>query len=288
MDEKDWLILKLLYEKRSITQTAKSLSISQPALSNRLQQMEARFGTPIVLRSTKGVHFTPQGEYLADCAHNMLKFVQTIDEHLNNMNQTPSGLLRIGASTFSAKYILPELLRRFKEQYPLVDFKVITGYSRDIVKHLYENNLHLAFIRGEYDWSEKHLLWEEKMYIASLHPLELANLPTLPQIDYPNDYAVKMDLNKWWHDHYKGAPYVGMEVDNADTCQEMVAKGLGYAFLPGRLVEKTNRFRLYEMFFKTKKPVTRKTWLFYNTDVMGLNVVKTFYDFVLKTDFANL
>ena len=61
MDEKDWLILKTLYEQSSITKTAATLFISQPALSNRLQQIEDRFGTQIVVRTKKGVQFTPEG-----------------------------------------------------------------------------------------------------------------------------------------------------------------------------------------------------------------------------------
>lgn len=64
MDEKDWLILKTLHEKKSITKTAETVFMSQPALSTRLQHIESRFNTVIVMRGKKGVQFTPEGEYL--------------------------------------------------------------------------------------------------------------------------------------------------------------------------------------------------------------------------------
>ena len=79
------------------------------------------------------------------------------------MRDQPIGTLRIGASNFSTKYLLPELLRRFEIQYPGIEFKVTTGWSRDIVNLVNNNDVHIGFIRGDYSWSgEKLLLFEEK------------------------------------------------------------------------------------------------------------------------------
>ncbi len=54
MDEKDWLILKTLQEKRNITQTAAAVYISQQALSKRLKLVEERFGVSVALRNKNG------------------------------------------------------------------------------------------------------------------------------------------------------------------------------------------------------------------------------------------
>ena len=50
MDERDWLILKILYEKKNITKTAQSLYISQPTLTKRIQQIEKEFDLTIINR----------------------------------------------------------------------------------------------------------------------------------------------------------------------------------------------------------------------------------------------
>ncbi|RBN36768.1 LysR family transcriptional regulator, partial [Priestia megaterium] len=55
MDDRDWLILQVLYREKNITKAAKELFISQPALTHRLQQMEKEFHVQIVNRGRRGV-----------------------------------------------------------------------------------------------------------------------------------------------------------------------------------------------------------------------------------------
>lgn len=289
MDEKDWLILKTLYEQKSITKTAASLFISQPALSSRLQHIEARFGTIIVVRSNKGVQFTPEGEYLVRCSYEMLKKVRSYEENIQNMREQPAGTLRIGASNFCTKYILPELLRLFKVQYPNIEFKVTTGWSKEIAGLVYNNDVHIGFVKGDYSWTnQKILLQEEKMYVSYRTPFSLINLPRMPRIDYQNEYEVQALLDKWWNENFSVPPRIGMEVDKVDTCQEMVYKGLGYAFLPGLILRSHAGLYNLEMLFKSGNSLLRRTWLLYNKETMELKLGRAFFDFVKSTDFMNL
>ena len=235
------------------------------------------------MRTKKGIQLTIEGEFLAKQAKNFLKMMQSVDDNLRNMKEVPSGVLRIGASTFSAKYILPDLLSRFKLKNPNVEFKVISGYSRDIVQQLYEGNIHVAFIRGDYDWPDKILLINEDIYLCSLKPLVLENLPQLPQIDYPNDYSVRLKLNKWWDENYSTPPRIEIEADNVDTSKEMVLKNLGYAFIPEILATKDSGLALIKLRYKSGETVSRNTWFFYSKEMIGLKVVKSFYEFVMKT-----
>ena len=65
MDEKDWLILKTLFEKKSITKTAATLFISQPALSSRFAADRGPVrNNNCGEEGKKGLQFTPEGEYL--------------------------------------------------------------------------------------------------------------------------------------------------------------------------------------------------------------------------------
>ncbi len=289
MDEHDWRLLKTLFEKKSITKTAAALFVSQPALSSRLQQIETRFGTTIVVRSKKGVQFTPEGEYLVRGACEILKRIQIFEEVVQNMRNQATGTLRIGASNFSTKYLLPELLRRFKELYPGIEFKVTTGWSKDIANLVYNNDVHIGFVRGEYSWpGEKLLLFEEKMYVSYNKTISMLELPHIPRIDYRNDYSVQLLLDKWWNEKFSVPPFIGMEVDKVDTCKEMVMKGLGYAFLPEMIIKHDDDLHNIEMGHRNGKPILRSTWMFYHRETMELNLVKAFYDFVRNVDFKRL
>lgn len=286
MDEKDWLILKTLHEKKSITKTAASLYISQPALTNRVHQIEQRFGVNIAIRSRKGIEFTPEGEYLVRCAHEMLDKIRSMDEGIKNMDEVISGTLRIGASHFCTKYLLPEILFRFKEEHPQVEFKLITGWSSDISRLVYNGDLHVGFIRNENSWSgERCLLYEEKTFICSKNEINLADLPHLPQIGYQSELSTEMALDRWWSENYNEPPHIAMEVDRVDTCREMVLKGLGYAFLPEMIARSIPGVYMQELVFKSGASFKRSTWVVANQEAQQLKLVNCFVKFVAGLSF---
>lgn len=286
MDEKDWLLLKILFERKSLSKASRSLYISQPALSTRLQQIEENFNTKIVVRCKKGVQFTPEGEYLVKTAYEILKKIETCKEKIQNMCEVPTGTLRIGASHYFTKHMLPELLRCFKEKNPHIEFSVITNWSRDIVSLTQNYDVHIGFVRGDFNWlGEKKLLLEEKMYVAALTPFSLADLPYIPGINYHKDTSNQLLLDRWWNDHFSKPTYIGMEVDKVDTSKEMVAKGLGYAFLPGTIFDNTTNLSKVEMTFKSGQPMVRKTWMIYQQEMTELKLVRAFLDFIEQYEF---
>lgn len=61
MDDKDFLLIKTLYEEQNITHTAKKLFISQPAISDRLKRLEAEFGCQLFIRQPRGILFYQSG-----------------------------------------------------------------------------------------------------------------------------------------------------------------------------------------------------------------------------------
>ena len=63
-------------KEKTLQKQQKAVFISQPALTNRLQQIEQEFAVQIVNRGRRGVQFTPQGEYLAKSAHEVLINIQ--------------------------------------------------------------------------------------------------------------------------------------------------------------------------------------------------------------------
>ena len=64
MRELDWLILRKLYEKRSISKAAEDLYVTQSALTKRVKTIEQEWGVEVVKRSNQGVTFTEDGRYL--------------------------------------------------------------------------------------------------------------------------------------------------------------------------------------------------------------------------------
>ncbi len=288
MDERDWTILDVLFEQKNITKSAEILFISQPALTKRLMQIEEQFGVKIVDRGVRGVQFTPQGEYLAKRASEMISLYREIKENVSNMDDDIVGTLRIGASNFFGKYKLPDILQRFSEHYPKVSFQVETGFSKDIFNLTYNNHVHIGFVRGDYNWpDQKLLLFEENLVIASKEKIELEELPNLPRVDYETDRLYKLLLDNWWNTHYSKPANIIMKVDRGDTCREMVTRGLGYAIMPSLFLQ--NHPDIYQIPIKGNdgNPLLRPTWMFYRESSLDQNVVNAFVN-LITNEFSDM
>ncbi|OMP68346.1 LysR family transcriptional regulator [Domibacillus epiphyticus] len=285
MDERDWLVLQTLYKEKNITNAAKTLYISQPALTNRLKQIEKVFGVKIVNRGRRGVQFTPQGEYLAKCANEMIQRMQSIKENVHNMEYKMTGTLRLGVSTFFTDYKLPGLLKLFKDEYPNIEFKVITDWSSHIAHLIHNQDVHVGFVKGDYGWKDqKRLLFEETICIASKEEIDLDHLPDLPRIDYRTDQNLKMLVDNWWAAHYTKPPLISIDVDKAGTCKNMVANGLGYAILPSMILDDLENLHKIDLNTSDGEPIIRKSWMFYHEESLQLNIVRAFVEFIERVD----
>ncbi|MCI1114050.1 LysR family transcriptional regulator, partial [Stenotrophomonas maltophilia] len=92
----------------------------------RLQQLEKRFGVPLIVKHGKGIRFTPEGDYLVTYANKMLADLRDTKDHIVNMQREVQGTLRIGASIYFGQYKLPLIIKNFLELYPKVQVYVDT------------------------------------------------------------------------------------------------------------------------------------------------------------------
>jgi Transcriptional regulator len=286
MDEKDWLLLRSLRDKRNITKAADALNTSQPGLSKRLRLIEERFGVSIALRNKSGIEFTPAGEYLVEYAVEMIDRLRAVHEHINDMGTEIKGTLRIGASNYCINFILPDILSVFKKQHPQVEFLVTSAWSSDIVKMVGSGEAHVGFIRNDSALSsERILLCTERTYICSTRKIDLRSLPDEPQIAYRSDPLVTAGLNMWWAENYKKPSKIAMVVDRVGSSVEMVRNGLGWAFLSEKMANQMEGIQKYEIKHPNGQPYTRHTWAVPNQDAKQLSMVTSFLDFIAERVF---
>lgn len=285
MEEKDWLILKMLYEEKNITKTAEFLYISQPALTYRIQQLEKEFGTKIVSRGKKGVEFTSQGECLVSYAKKMLFELRKTKELIENMKGKVQGTVRLGVSSNFARYVLPILLKKFVEKYPSVEFNVKTGWSSEVLNMLYKDEVHIGILRGEHNWREqRHLLYREPICIVSKRKILLEDLPDLQRINYKTDWHLKLTIDQWWQKTFAVPPLITMEVDRIDTCVELVKNSMGYAIVPKITLMEQGPLYTIDICAEDNSTIFRETSMIYRDTSLDLSAVKAFVEF-LKEEY---
>lgn len=282
MDIIDWILLKTLQKKKNITETAKEMMISQPAISYRIKQLEEQFKVKIIYRGSRGVSFTTEGEYIANFAVQFITAFSNLEEEVLNLDNKIQGVLRIAASSIFSRYKLPSLLREFNLEYPLVEFEVTTGWSEVVTNLITRDDAHLGIVRGDHSIpSSKVKIMSENIYIVSKDEIKVKNLPQLPRIYYNTDTSLKKLIDEWWYSKFHRAPSNSMLVDNMETCKEMVKNGLGYAILPSILLNNEDSLYKVKCISAGGEELTRDTWIYYKEEYLDNPIIKAFIDFTI-------
>ena len=285
MNQKDWNILSMIKTEGNISNAAKKLFMTQPAVTVRIKKMEKELNVNIIYRMNRGAQLTPQGEYLAEQGIEYLKQVEEVKNVLSSMREPIVGTLKLGVANFMTRYKLPELLQQFKEKHPLVQFNVTSGFSRDVFKMMQEGDVHISFVRGDYAWKGiKHLLFEEPVCIASMDEIRLEDLPNLPRIEYKTDYKLKELIDTWWMENYTAGAHIHMVVGQTDICREMLKQGLGYAILPKLVVQDIPDLYKVDLIDKNDAPIGRSSWMLYKEESFELKIVRAFVEFINEVD----
>lgn len=133
-------------ETENFSETARQLSLTQPAVSMQMRALEKKLGFSLFHRAGRSLALTEQGRVLVPMARDMVKRSIQIEEELEALKGDVIGNLKIGCSTTTGKYYLPSLVARFRQRYPKVQV-VIRNRSRDLVlSDLQEGEVHLAIV----------------------------------------------------------------------------------------------------------------------------------------------
>jgi DNA-binding transcriptional LysR family regulator len=108
----------------SLSAAARELGVTTPAVSKRLAQMESRLGVALVVRTTRRMSLTPEGEMYLETARRILNEIDGMAELLGVAKAMPKGLLRVNATLgFGRSHVAP-LISRFVRKHPLVEVQL--------------------------------------------------------------------------------------------------------------------------------------------------------------------
>ena len=280
--DSDWEILYKLYETPNMTKVADMLYISQPSLTKRVKNMEKEFGVKIINRTSKGVKFTSEGEYLAKKAKEYMEFIKNVKEGLNSYKTELEGTIKVGSPYTYSKFELTDVLFEYSKVNKNVKFEIINDQSNNLFKMVLKNHIELGFICGDFAGDvNKILVKQNKAYIVSKGPINLEKLSQMQRIDYKTNDKSKEILDRWWRKTYGENPPIGMFAGYVEFAWQLVDKGLGYAccFLPDGF-EKVYNLCLTPILDDEGNNIIRNTWLVYPKKKQMSTVVKDFVQFV--------
>jgi len=133
-------------EHEHFARAAVALTISQPALSAQVRELERYYGMPLFERVGRGVRLTDAGRLAQGYARRVLALAVELDEAMAEVRGLGSGQLRLGASTTIGEYLLPAALGAFRRRYPGVGVVVEIANTLHIADRVRHGELHVGLI----------------------------------------------------------------------------------------------------------------------------------------------
>ncbi|NUT55683.1 MAG: LysR family transcriptional regulator, partial [Thermoleophilia bacterium] len=147
MDTRQLAAFCAVVERRSFSQAAERLGVTQPAVSLQVRALEKRLGTQLLDRSGRRVEPTEAGLRLYRGAQRLLTLEgQILDEVAGEGEGELTGELQIGASTGPAAIVVPLLLCEFQREHPGVRIALAVADTQAVVERVAARELELGIV----------------------------------------------------------------------------------------------------------------------------------------------
>lgn len=175
MDMKELNYIVTIADAGSISAAAEKLFMAQSSLSQALSLYESELGTPIFVRTSRGVRPTPSGSVFISHARQILNHYRLAQSEVWDIEGLNGGRVEFGISSFRGTYLLPPALKQFHASYPQIQVEITELDSWDLEDRILKGLLDIALIAAP---SEKirhscdFLMKDEIVLAASVnHPV---------------------------------------------------------------------------------------------------------------------
>jgi DNA-binding transcriptional LysR family regulator len=147
MDTRQLQAFCAVVERRSFSQAAERLGVTQPAISLQVRGLEKRLGLQLLDRSGRRVEPTEAGWRLYRGAQRLLQLEeQLLDDVTAEVEGELAGRLSLGASTGPAAIVVPQLLCEFQQQSPAVRVALEVHDTQSVIDLVAERELELGIV----------------------------------------------------------------------------------------------------------------------------------------------
>ena len=120
----------------NITKASEELSISQPAISKSIKNLEEQLGGQLFVRTKRGVVLTEEGKEFYNYIKQAIEYINNAENKFTDLINLETGCIKIGISTTLTKEFLLPYLERFHSLYPKIDIQIITYLTSDLMPKL--------------------------------------------------------------------------------------------------------------------------------------------------------
>lgn len=230
----------------SFAEACERLHLSQPALSVTIKNLEQVVGGKLLIRTTRSVSLTSEGENYLPIAQSLLTDWDNALTDLNNIFALRRGNLAVAAMPSFAATVLPRLIKQYKQQYPSINIKIFDVVAEDAVALVSDGRVDLALTFEPTDCQDLHFtpLFSDQ-FVAALpigHPLLADTHCTWQALAQYSFIALQRPSKiRQLIDESLAANQISLttefEMNHLATVGQMVAMDLGVSAVPSLCIE---------------------------------------------------
>lgn len=224
----------------SFSAAAARLDLSQPAVSLQVRQLEQRLNVRLIERVGKRLKPTSAGATLLEHARRIDAAVEDAMQALSSHARGVAGEVAIGTGATACIHLLPPMLRAMRKRHPMLDIRVSTGNTDDVLAAVTENRLDIGLVTLPAAGRSLHItpvLRDAFVVIAPAGDHEWAQestpqaLAAAPMVAFESGSSTRLLTDEWFLQAGIRVRPV-MALGSIEAIKEMVSAGLGYSIVP--------------------------------------------------------
>lgn len=237
------LTLLKVFETGNYTRAAEQLSLTQPAVSQHVKQIEKELGITLFVRSGGKIRPTPEGELVIQYAERVVSLYENLQQALVDQKRNISRL-RVGVTHTSESNVVTEVLAKYAEQNENVSITIQTDTINNLYAMLKTYKIDIAIVEGAVmDPSINSIMLDTDFLVCAIsneNPLSRKSIVTLDELKkerlilrLPNSgtrnlFRAHLASRNMSLDEFN----VTLEVDNIATIKDLVRRNYGVSILP--------------------------------------------------------
>ena len=136
-------------KRLNFTKAANELNITQPAVTKHIKEIELNLNIKLFERNGTKIKLTKAGEILLKYTEEIFSVYQKMEFEIGQLQEKQKGILRLGASTTIAQYVLPPILAEFRKRFPEIQLSLVIQNSEKIEDLLANQKTDIGLIEAQ-------------------------------------------------------------------------------------------------------------------------------------------
>lgn len=281
---------------KSFSKAADKLFITQPTVTNHIQNLEKELGTLLINRMGKKISLTKAGSILYKNSLSILNSFEMTKFELEAFKGKIQGHLEIASSSVPRKCLLPSIISSFLIQYPEVTFSVLENDSKQVINSILEGDYDFGIVGSKFEsnnldyisiFSDKLVLITPNNFredLKNYDEIEINDLLSSKFILRERGSGTRDAIEAWFNeqgfsiDSIKVVAYI----EDTNCIKELVSLGVGISLVSEKVVQDELKLGKYKMLTVKGLNINREFYFVYHKNRQLNPLGEAFRDFVLN------